>query len=96
MRHLYSKRRYYIDEDSWHALANENYDGRGKLWRVQYAYGANPYDDAKSFLPPLRCLATCCRVYTTSMATHSGEYENGEKNEMYFTPKGMACWRECS
>ncbi|MCP5192441.1 MAG: DUF1329 domain-containing protein [Pseudomonadales bacterium] len=92
MRHLYSKRRYYIDEDTWHALANENYDGRGKLWRVQYAYGANLYDDAKSFFAaPYGAYDLLQGIYNLNGKPIPGEYENGVKeNEMYFTPKGMA------
>jgi hypothetical protein len=33
-RHIYSKRRFYIDEDSWQITMLESYDGRGALWRV--------------------------------------------------------------
>ena len=36
-RHVYQKRRFYIDEDSWNALLSESYDSRGKLWKVAYA-----------------------------------------------------------
>ena len=31
--HIYSKRVFYIDEDSWAILATDKYDGRGELWR---------------------------------------------------------------
>jgi hypothetical protein len=31
--HIYSKRVFYIDEDSWQILATDKYDGRGQLWR---------------------------------------------------------------
>ncbi len=31
--HIYSKRVFYIDEDSWQILATDKYDGRGDLWR---------------------------------------------------------------
>jgi len=34
MRHVYAKRRFYIDEDSWQFVLTESYDGRGALWRV--------------------------------------------------------------
>ncbi|MBM7060263.1 DUF1329 domain-containing protein [Pseudomonas sp. UL073] len=34
MRHVYAKRRFYIDEDSWNIAASDLYDGRGQLWRV--------------------------------------------------------------
>ena len=33
-RHVYAKRRFYIDEDSWHIVLLESYDGRGQLWKV--------------------------------------------------------------
>jgi len=33
-RHVYGKRRFYIDEDSWHISLSDSYDGRGNLWRV--------------------------------------------------------------
>ncbi|WP_279384482.1 DUF1329 domain-containing protein [Geotalea toluenoxydans] len=33
-RHLYSKRVFYLDEDSWRAAAADQYDGRGQLYRV--------------------------------------------------------------
>jgi hypothetical protein len=33
-RHVYAKRRFYIDEDSWHIVLLESYDGRGDLWKV--------------------------------------------------------------
>lgn len=33
-RHSYSKRRFYLDEDSWFALLNESYDARGQIWRT--------------------------------------------------------------
>jgi hypothetical protein len=34
-RHVYSRRVYHNDEDSWQVSAVELYDGRGQLWRVQ-------------------------------------------------------------
>ncbi len=33
-RHLFSKRVFYIDEDSWVPVAEDIYDRRGGLWRV--------------------------------------------------------------
>ena len=43
-RHIYSKRRFYIDEDSWNIAIADQYDGRGDLWRVSMAYLKNYYD----------------------------------------------------
>lgn len=46
--HIYSRRTFYVDEDSWQILAVDQYDGRGQLWRVSEAHCINYYD-AQSF-----------------------------------------------
>ncbi|MCQ4288795.1 DUF1329 domain-containing protein [Pseudomonas stutzeri] len=33
VRHVYSKRRFYLDEDTWQIVASDIYDSRGELWR---------------------------------------------------------------
>lgn len=43
-RHIYSKRRFYLDEDSWTALASDEYDMRGELYKAGFAYIAPSYD----------------------------------------------------
>ena len=42
--HLYSRRTFYIDEDSWQILAADQYDSRGQLWRVSEAHCINYYE----------------------------------------------------
>jgi hypothetical protein len=44
MRHLYARRTFYIDEDSWQILAIDQYDERGQIWRVSEAYPINYYE----------------------------------------------------
>ncbi len=34
-RHIYARRTFYIDEDTWQIAAEDIYDGRGELWRVR-------------------------------------------------------------
>lgn len=43
-RHIYSKRDFYIDEDTWQAAAIDHYDGRGNLWRVAEAHSQFYYN----------------------------------------------------
>jgi hypothetical protein len=43
-RHVYNKRTFYLDEDSWAALASDEYDVRGQLYRAGFAYMAPSYD----------------------------------------------------
>ena len=37
-RHVYSKRTFYVDEDSWQVVATDQYNKQGKLWRVSLSY----------------------------------------------------------
>ena len=43
-RHIYSKRIFYIDEDSWTAVASDEYDLRGQLYRSGFSYQSFSYD----------------------------------------------------
>ncbi|MEX2045309.1 MAG: DUF1329 domain-containing protein, partial [Opitutus sp.] len=42
--HLYARRTFYIDEDSWQILIADQYDRRGEMWRVSEAHCINYYD----------------------------------------------------
>ncbi|WP_213608249.1 DUF1329 domain-containing protein [Pseudoalteromonas sp.] len=43
-RHIYKKRVFYIDEDSWQIHVTDIYDNRDQLYRVAMAYGLNYYE----------------------------------------------------
>jgi hypothetical protein len=43
-KHLYSRRIFYLDEDSWRVILAESYDDEGKLWRVNEAHTVNHYE----------------------------------------------------
>jgi hypothetical protein len=42
--HLYKRRTFYIDEDSWQILAADQYDNRDQMWRVSEAHCIQYYD----------------------------------------------------
>ncbi|MGE5097851.1 MAG: DUF1329 domain-containing protein [Betaproteobacteria bacterium] len=44
MSHIYSKRVFYLDEDSWAVLVTDKYDGRGELWRTAEQHNENWYN----------------------------------------------------
>ena len=44
VRHLYKRRTFYIDEDSWQILIVDIYDNRDQLWRVAEGHVINYYD----------------------------------------------------
>jgi hypothetical protein len=43
-RHIYGKRVFFLDEDSWQAVEIDQYDTRGEMWTVSVAYTKNFYD----------------------------------------------------
>jgi len=43
-RHIYHKRTFYLDEDSWVALASDSYDARSQLYRGVFSLAAFAYD----------------------------------------------------
>jgi hypothetical protein len=42
--HIYKKRVFYIDEDSWSIAVTDKYDARMELWRVAEQHSINFYD----------------------------------------------------
>lgn len=42
--HLYKRRTFYVDEDSWQILAVDIYDNRDQLWRVSEGHVINYYE----------------------------------------------------
>ena len=43
-RHLYKRRTFYVDEDSWQVLHVDQYDNRDQLWRVSEGHVINFYE----------------------------------------------------
>jgi hypothetical protein len=90
-RHLYAKRRYYIDEDTWTALAGETYDARDNLWRVHYAYQANLYDIQSPYSWTYGTYDVLQDIYNINTKPIPGTYRNGvDKSDNFFTPKALA------
>ena len=43
-RHIYKRRTFYVDEDSWQIVAMDQYDNRDQLWRVSEGHVVNYYE----------------------------------------------------
>ncbi|MGL4315041.1 MAG: DUF1329 domain-containing protein [Pseudomonas sp.] len=43
-RHIYAKRRLFLDEDSWQAALVDHYDSRGQIWRVAEGHIQQVYE----------------------------------------------------
>lgn len=42
-RHIYARRTFYIDEDTWQMSIIDHYDGRGELWKVKEGHEVSHY-----------------------------------------------------
>jgi hypothetical protein len=93
-RHIYSKRRYYLDEDTWTVVAAEVYDGRGELWRVHYGYPVNLYDQGGSYSLTYGTYDLVEGIYNLSVKTIPGKFnfslKSKYKGAKYYTSQGMA------
>jgi len=72
--HVYKKRMFYVDEDTWQIVAVDNYDGRGALWRVQETHFASAYDK----IYPAPVLET---VYDLASGRYLVQAMNNEETE---------------
>ncbi len=59
-RHIYKRRTFYVDEDSWQILVVDSYDNRDQLWRVSEGHSINYYD--------VPCFWTTLEVHTDLQA----------------------------
>jgi len=48
-RHVYGRRTFYVDEDSWSILMADCYDNRDQIWRIQQSYTINYYEKKLTF-----------------------------------------------
>jgi hypothetical protein len=91
-RHLYSRRTFYLDEDTWVAVAGDMYDGRGNLWRLQYAYPAVQTGNNADFVNSYGAYDLLQNIYNINGKPIPGKSKpgSGVSSDKYFTPKGMA------
>jgi hypothetical protein len=90
-RHIYGKRRYLIDEDSWTALENMRWDGRGKLWRTGYVLSALLWDIPAQISTSEVSYDLIKGIYAITGKGDIGSLRTKvEKPVNFFSPQGMA------
>lgn len=52
-RHVYSRRTFYVDEDSWNILASDAYDQAGRMYRIGLDMGFSIYNTTEPFIYPV-------------------------------------------
>ena len=92
-RHIYGKRRFYVDADSWNTLLLDQYDGRGELWRVTMGLAKNYYE-----LPGVWTVLDVYhdlqarRYHVLGLDTEEGstrKFTNDVPNRRYFSPASL-------
>jgi hypothetical protein len=92
-RHIYSRRIYYVDEDSWHCIAKDAYDPRGDLYRTAYAYMAPSYEvPCPQSLAQLHydLISGQYVIQFAGLEKGSGIYYPDLEPEFYWTPGDLA------
>jgi len=78
--HIYAKRVFFLDEDTWQISLVDIYDRRGALWRWQEAHVAQAYD--KPFMAPI--LETIYDLQSGRYLTQAMNNEDPETSEEIF------------
>jgi len=79
-RHVYGKRTFYIDEDSWQVALADQYDARGALWRVAEGH---PIQFINANTPWYGALFS----YDLQSGRYVAEVNNEEENSFVFNKK---------
>jgi len=93
--HIYRKRMFYFDEDTWQLLLVDNFDARGALWRVQEGHIFQIYDGPKDQLGPAPAVETSYDLISgryLAMAMNNEETESIEKDyeTSFFDPSNVS------
>lgn len=80
-RHVYAKRRFYLDEDTWQIMASDIYDSRGELWRSYESYLTQMHDIEM----PFTALEATYDLISGSYATNYLTNEVPKKMDVGFT-----------
>ncbi|MEZ5571008.1 MAG: DUF1329 domain-containing protein [Halioglobus sp.] len=92
-RHIYGKRRIYVDEDTGFTAITENYDGHGELWKVVltnniYEYGGQAYVRRAQMYHDLRAGAYIAEQLINDSAPMVYDI-NPMKGPAYFSPSNI-------
>jgi hypothetical protein len=89
--HIYKRRTFYIDEDSWMIAVADKYDARDQLWRVSEAHSINLYDIPMTY-PILEVHHDLQSGRYLAMGLRNEEpkfYEPIKRSASDFTPAGL-------
>lgn len=89
--HLYKRRTFYVDEDSWMVVVVDKYDARSELWRVAEQHNINFYNVPMTY-PALEAHHDLQSARYIAMGLRNEEpevYESIKRSESDFSPSGL-------
>ena len=89
--HIYKRRTFYIDEDSWMIVVADKYDARDALWRISEAHSINVYNLPMTY-PMLEVHHDLQSGRYLAMGLRNEEpkiFEPLKRTEADFTPSGL-------
>ncbi len=84
-RHIYGKRVFYIDEDSWMIAASDQYDARGQLFRGGFSFQSPSYDVPSPMANPFVMYDFIANSYTLPIV-NIGKYWGFKHLNAYLPP----------
>ncbi|SDN48043.1 DUF1329 domain-containing protein [Pseudomonas jinjuensis] len=91
-RHIYAKRVFFVDEDTWNILEADHYDGRGQLWRVGEGFQVLDYQQQASLYAAQGLYDLIAGRYAVIGMTNESKHPTlyGQKSTMNdFTPAAL-------
>lgn len=92
-RHIYAKRVFYVDEDSWVAVASDAYDARGQLFRSGFSHSSFSYDAQAMWIDTQVFVDFTAGLYTVLGLTgdyYGVKYMNELPPETFWSPDQLA------
>jgi hypothetical protein len=91
-QHIYQKRRFYLDEDSWAALASDQYGASGQLYRGSFAFLSQSYDQQVPDATPFMTYDLARGSYTINgvVGPHGGIKYIAPLSTAQWSPESMA------
>jgi hypothetical protein len=90
-RHIYARRVFYVDEDSWSIAHVDQYDGRGELWRVRDVHLMPYYDVPMTWgINEVLSDLQARRYLASALMNQERPHKFGEKLDInFFSTEGM-------
>lgn len=92
-RHVYSRRDFYLDEDSWQVVLADQYDKAGDIWRVSLSY-PKLFADLPGIFPVINVFHDLQKQQYTVMGLQNerrtkNEFNGDPAKDSLFTPSGL-------